>query len=308
VQPRRVTMPGNATLDLGAFEGPVLVFGGPYGNREATEALLTEAERRTIPWHRVICTGDVAAYCADPQDCVDLLRARNIATVMGNCEEQLAADAADCGCGFGEGSACEALSIAWYDHCRAALDRDAKRWMGTLPRRIDFTLGARRIAVIHGGVSRINRFVFASTPDAEKAGELDLAACDGAIGGHCGIPFSSLIGSDAGDRLWHNAGAIGLPANDGTPRVWFSALAVESEGIRVSIEALRYDHARAARRMRECRLPEGYADCLASGLWPSCGILPRAERALQGRPIVPASVLWPRAGRGRQSGQSRKAS
>jgi predicted phosphodiesterase len=302
-----MTTPDNTILDLGALDGTVLIFGGPYGNREATEALLAEAERRAVPWHRVICTGDVAAYCADPQDCVDLLRARNIATVMGNCEEQLAADAADCGCGFGEGSACETLSVAWYDHCRTALDRDAKRWMGRLPRRVEFTLGARRVAVIHGGVSRINRFVFASTPDAGKMAELDLAARDGVIGGHCGIPFSSLIGSGAGARLWHNAGAIGMPANDGTRHVWFSMLTVESGGIRVNIEALRYDDARAARRMRECRLPVGYIDCLASGLRPSCEILPPAERARRGRPIAPTSVLWPHRAHDRQSGQSRKA-
>ena len=295
-------------LDLGELDGPVLVFGGPYGNRESTEALLAEAERRAIPWRRTICTGDVAAYCADPQDCVELLRARNIATVMGNCEEQLAADAEDCACGFDEGSACEALSVAWYAYCRTALDRDAKSWMETLPRRIDFTLGGRRFAVVHGGVSRISRFVFASTPDKEKSTEIDLARSDGVIGGHCGIPFSCFVGSGADRRLWHNAGAIGMPANDGTPRVWFSILTPESRGIAVSIEALAYDHARAARRMRECGLPEGYAAGLASGLWPSCEILPPAERAERGRPLAPSAVLWPREARRHRSGQSRRAS
>ncbi|HYB11522.1 MAG TPA: metallophosphoesterase family protein [Alphaproteobacteria bacterium] len=303
-----MTTPDNGKLDLGTLEASVLLFGGPYGNREATEALLAEAERRAIPWHRVICTGDVAAYCADPQDCVDLLRARNIATVMGNCEEQLAIDAADCGCGFGEGSACETLSVAWYDYCRRALDHKAKRWMGSLPRRIDFTLGRRRLAVVHGSVSRINRLIFNSTPDVEKAGELDLAASDGVIGGHCGLPFSSLIESEIDIRLWHNAGAIGMPANDGTPRVWFSILTVESDGIRATIEAIHYDHERAARRMREFRLPEGYIDCLASGLWPSCEILPPVERACRGRPIASTSAFWRHRVDDRRPGQSRKAS
>ena len=37
---------------------------------------------------------------------------------------------------------------------------------------------------------------------------------DGVIGGHCGLPFTKVVG----DRLWHNPGAIGMPANDGTPR------------------------------------------------------------------------------------------
>ncbi|MDH3791615.1 MAG: metallophosphoesterase, partial [Rhodospirillales bacterium] len=59
-------------LDLGAFDEPVLVFGGPYGNLQATRALLDEAARRGIAPSRLLCTGDVVAYCADPQATVDL--------------------------------------------------------------------------------------------------------------------------------------------------------------------------------------------------------------------------------------------
>lgn len=296
--------PQLATLELGAIDGPVLVFGGPYGNREATEALFAEAARREIPPSRMICTGDVAAYCADPQACVDLLRAHDIATVMGNCEEQLAADAENCGCGFEEGTACEALSVAWYNYCRIALDRDAKIWMGRLPRRIGFTLGGRHFTVVHGGVSLINRFIFASAPAGELAAELDVAGREAVIGGHCGIPFTRRLG----DRLWHNAGAIGMPANDGTPRVWFSVLAPRAEGLLVATHPLDYDHTHAAERMRAEGLPVGYAESLSSGLWPSCDVLPPAERATRGRPIEPHTVLWPGGATRHHPGQSRKAS
>jgi hypothetical protein len=45
--------------------GPLLVFGGPYSNLEATAAILAEACRRAIPSGNILCTGDLAAYCAD---------------------------------------------------------------------------------------------------------------------------------------------------------------------------------------------------------------------------------------------------
>jgi len=77
--------------DLGALAGPVLVFGGPYGNLEACDALLAAAERHGIDGRNAICTGDVVAYGADPQAVVDRLRAWGCAIVMGNCEESLAA-------------------------------------------------------------------------------------------------------------------------------------------------------------------------------------------------------------------------
>ena len=279
--------------DLGPLDGPVLIFGGPYGNLEATQAVLAEAERRAIPWSNVICTGDIPAYCAEPQACADLLRARSIPCVMGNCEEQLAADAEDCGCGFEEGTACAALSQSWFAYCRKALDPETKRWMGTLPRRIRFTLGGRRFVAIHGGVDKINRFIFPSTPESEKLAELERAAADGILAGHSGLPFVQWPDARGATRLWLNAGAIGMPANDGTARVWYALLVPHPRALEASLEPLVYDHARAAAKMRAAGLPEGYAAALSSGLWPSDDVLPPAELSLRGQPLSQGSRFWP---------------
>jgi uncharacterized radical SAM superfamily Fe-S cluster-containing enzyme len=273
-------------LDLDA---PVIVFGGPYGNIEATCALLEEAERLGIPGERMVCTGDVVAYCADPAATVDLVRRSGAHVVMGNCEESLAARNGDCGCGFVPGSVCENLAAAWFAHADRTLDGDARAWMAGLPRRIDVALQGRRFAVVHGGVSLINRFLFASTAAAVKAAELDTSGADGVIGGHCGLPFTQMIGG----KLWHNAGAIGMPANDGTPRVWFSLLIPESTRLRIEHRALRYDHATAARKMRAAGLPEEYALALTSGLWPSCDVLPYREIRERGVPLQEGHALWP---------------
>jgi len=57
---------------------PVLIFGGCYGNLQATQALLAEAARRRIPPGRMICTGDVVAYRANPVETVALVRAAGL--------------------------------------------------------------------------------------------------------------------------------------------------------------------------------------------------------------------------------------
>ena len=93
-------MPEERVMELAA-DGPLLVFGGPYSNLQATQAVLAEAARRGIPSQRVICTGDVVAYGADAAACCDLIMASGIWVIAGNCEENLAAGALDCGCGFG---------------------------------------------------------------------------------------------------------------------------------------------------------------------------------------------------------------
>ena len=270
------------------LHGPVLVFGGPYSNLDATQALLDQAARMRIPAEGIICTGDVVAYGADAAATVSLIRRAGCHVVMGNCEESLAAGAKNCGCGFPEGSACERLSVAWFGHAAAQLDADALDWMGGLPRRIDIDVDGHRLAVVHGGLERINQFVFASTAAAIKDTELRKAGLEGIIAGHCGLPFTQVVGG----RLWHNAGVIGLPANDGTPRVWYSIVAARADGISIEHCALEYDYDAASAKMRLARLPEEYASALRTGLWPSCDVLPWKEIRERGVRLQPGRTLW----------------
>ena len=281
--------------------GPLLVFGGPYSNLEATQAVLSAAARLSISPERVICTGDTVAYGADPAATVRLIRDTVPHVVMGNCEESLAAGAADCGCGFAADSECQRLSDAWFKHADRQLGSDERGWMAQLPRRIDIELNGIRLAVVHGGVTTINEFIFASTAIEIKQRELDRAQVDAVIGGHCGLPFTQVIDG----RLWHNPGAIGMPANDGTPRVWFSILSPIKKGISIVHRAIEYNHENAAAKMRQAGLPEGYATALASGLWPSCDVLLPKELSERGVPLKEGSAMfWQPALRTSQSRRS----
>lgn len=268
-------------IPLMIANGPVLVFGGCYSNLEATEALLYAAQCHAIPPERMICTGDVVAYGADPRPCIELIRVHGIATIMGNCEQQLAVHAADCGCGYPPGSSCDRLAAAWFAYANHAVDTADRTWMAALPPRIDLAIGRWRLAVVHGAPSRTNRFVFASDSASIMADEIALTGCDGVIAGHCGIGFTRRIG----DLVWHNAGAIGMPANDGTPRSWYSIIEVGEDGLHFDLHPLDYDHHKSAAAIRRAGLPEDYAATLESGVWPSLDILPLAERAATATPF-----------------------
>src|SRR5579872_7083665 len=115
------------------IDGPALLFGGPYSNLQATQAVLAAAARRGIPSSRIICTGDLVAYCGEPAATIDLVRHAGIHVVMGNCDEQLAQDAQDCACGFPTGSTCERLSSAWYAYADTQVGSEARAWLATLP-------------------------------------------------------------------------------------------------------------------------------------------------------------------------------
>ena len=108
-------------LELGQIDDAVLLFGGPYSNQQALTALMQEAWARHIAPSQMICTGDVVAYGGAAVETVAACRALGFGVVAGNCEQQLASGAADCGCGFARGSACDRLSLAWYGHAMATL-------------------------------------------------------------------------------------------------------------------------------------------------------------------------------------------
>src|ERR1019366_9770614 len=141
-----------AEVPLMRVNAPIAIFGGCYSNYEATNALFQQLDRLSIPASHRICTGDIVAYGADAEACVQLVRGAADHVVMGNCEESLAAAKADCGCGFPEGSPCQRLSAAWFAHADRQISPESRSWMATLPQRIDVQIGGARLAVVHGGM------------------------------------------------------------------------------------------------------------------------------------------------------------
>ena len=266
-------------VDLGDLDGDVLLYGGTYSNLQATRALFDVADALGIPPARRICTGDVAAYAADPAGTLDEVILRGGAVVAGNVERQLALGAEDCGCGFEDGSACDLLSRGWYPHAAAALAArpDLRDWCGARPDAVIFRHAGRRWAAIHGGLTDIARFLWPVSPDAAFAEEIAAveAACgpvDAVVAGHSGLPFVRTV-----DRhLWLNAGAVGLPPNDGAPGTRYAVLT----GAGPVIRRLAYDHAAARAAMETAGLTQGYETALVTGRWPSEDVLPpRLRRA-----------------------------
>jgi predicted phosphodiesterase len=260
------------------FDGKVLVFGGTYSNLAATEAMYQTAVELKISADHVICTGDLVAYCAEPQQTVAFIRKWGIHVVMGNCEESLALNQVDCGCGYESGSSCSTLADAWYAYASQAVDSASREWMGQLPRSINFSMQGYRFKVVHGSATSINQFVFASSPSRLKRDQITDAGVDAIIGGHSGIPF----GQSWENKFWLNAGVIGMPANDASSDGWYMLLEPGRNSIQVSWQRLTYDAFSSQQSTRAAGMHE-YAEALVSGLWPSVEVLPQAELEATGK-------------------------
>ncbi|PCJ75592.1 MAG: diadenosine tetraphosphatase [Rhodobacteraceae bacterium] len=252
----------------------MLLFGGPYSNLQAVNALKDVARKLEIPTGHIICTGDVVAYCADAEATVQAVRTFGCTVVAGNCEKQLAEGSDDCACGFDGNSQCSILAQGWYAHVRTQISDDSREWMATCPDIAVFTKGGRRYAVIHGGATNISRFIWpvsnaATFIEEFKAVEAAVGSVDTIIAGHSGIPFIQNIDQ----QQWINAGAIGMPPNDGSPDTNFVVL----DGA-PRIHRLTYDFETARQAMENAGLTQGYHEALTTGLWPSEDSLPPSMR------------------------------
>jgi predicted phosphodiesterase len=266
--------------NLGNIDETLLVFGGSYSNFAATVAIRDRARDLGIPAGRVICSGDVIAYCGEPVETLDLIRDWGIHVVMGNCEESLANGEDDCGCGFEEGSECSVLAVTWYEFANRRVSTSQRRWMRDLPRRIDFSMSNASVRAVHASLASINEFVFASSDTSARLAQMREAGVDVVIGGHSGIPF----GQRLQERYWLNAGVIGMPANDGGRHGWYMLMNPRDQGIDVSWHRLDYDHA-ASRKTTIAAGMSAYGQALADGLWPSTDILPETETRQTGKPL-----------------------
>jgi len=266
--------------NLGSITQKLLVFGGPYSNLAATMALRARADKLDIPAERIICTGDIVAYCAEPEQTLELIRQWGIHVVMGNCEEALAFSKSDCGCGFEADSSCSALAITWYQYADSRVSVEQRRWMQDLSRSIEFEVAGKGFKVVHGSLSSINEFVFSSSDTPDKLAQIRNAGVDAIIGGHCGIPF----GQGIEELYWLNAGVIGMPANDGGSHGWYMLIDPIAGGAKVSWHRLDYDHTTSRRTTIAAGMAE-YGQALLDGRWPNIDILPATESRQSGQPL-----------------------
>ncbi len=276
------------TFNLGEINTPLLIFGGCYSNFEATKALQKWAKENNFKPEQCVCTGDIVAYCGNPYETVELIRDWGVHCIQGNVEQSLAKQADDCGCGFEEGTVCDTLSRGWYPFADNAVSQDQRNWFSELPEHLKLTISDKSIRVVHGAASDVSRFMFASQEDSDFLDEFSLldtnhnAETDIVISGHSGLPFTKQIG----DKQWHNSGALGMPANDGTQNVWFSVLEIVANELTFKHHRLEYDIESTVQKMLKNNLTQGYHQSLTTGLWPSMDVLPEIEKQQQGIKIL----------------------
>lgn len=253
----------------------IAAFGGIYSNHVALEAAIRDARERGA--EAMICLGDLGAFGPNPDKVFPLLAQYRVPVVRGNYDDSLALGLDDCQCGYTDPRDNHYARLS-YEYTLANTSKDHRTWMGGLRSEIRFRLGGLSVLACHGSPRQMNEFLWESaTPThflARMARDHD---ADVILGTHTGLHWSRRLGADS----WYvNAGALGRPANDGRPEVWYAMLQATGRDLAVEFIPVAYRFEDLADEMRDERLPDEFIQTIRTGWWTTClEVLPAKERA-----------------------------
>jgi predicted phosphodiesterase len=237
-----------------------------HANAPALEAVLADLaarEDRTATYH----LGDLVGYAPWPDETVDLLRGAAIAGIAGNYDSTVATDYRHCGCKY-EDPRQEELSHISYDWTRRHVTAETKRFLGTLPFRLDIRLGGGHqsgatLILVHGTPTLNTVYWTEDRPDSfclKMAGAAGAKAGDVIAFGHTHKPWHREIEG----IHFVNTGSVGRP-KDGDWRAGYALLTAGDGGTAVEFVRVEYDLERAMRGIREGDLPDEFAEYLRTG-------------------------------------------
>ena len=234
-----------------------------HANLEAVTAVLAEIERRRPD--KVFCLGDLAGYNANPNEVIDLIRERDIPTLMGN------HDAAVCG-----------LEDPWFFRAAAKaavqwqleeLRQDNREWLSSMPEQLAFNgscLG------VHGSPASRDEYIV-DWLDAMRQLEFlngrDISVC---FFGHShrasffsehgsnsnSRPGPGVLQLEKGNRYFINPGALGQP-RDRDARAAFGLF--DTEKMTFEFCRVAYDIDTCMEKVLKAGLPKELARRLKKG-------------------------------------------
>lgn len=237
-----------------------------HANLPALEAVLAAIDARE-DLDAIYHLGDLVGYAPWPDEVVALLRERAIPGVAGNYDSTTATDYDHCGCKYEDPRQAE-LSHLSYEWTRANVSAETRRWLGSLPFRIDVRpLGGHtagpRLILIHGNPVLNTVYWTEDRSDdfcRKMADQLGAREGDAVAFGHTHRPWHREVDG----ITFVNTGSVGRP-KDGDWRAGYVIVEMDGDSVGVEVVRVEYDFARAAEAVRSSELPDDFAAYLETG-------------------------------------------
>jgi diadenosine tetraphosphatase ApaH/serine/threonine PP2A family protein phosphatase len=233
-----------------------------HSNLEATETVFARLDALSVD--RILCLGDITGYNANPNEVVEMVRDREIPTLMGN------HDAAVCG-----------LEDPWFFNSKAKLAvewhleqlaEDHKRWLAKAPEQITF--GGECVAV-HGAPSNRDEYILDwldAMRQCEFLSEIGARICFFGHshraslfyerGSQTQTPTEEQYNLKAPGHYFINPGSVGQPRDD-DPRAAFGLF--DTDECTFEFHRVEYDIDKTAQKVMDAGLPAVLAKRLFIG-------------------------------------------
>lgn len=240
-----------------------------HANLPALEAVITDIHQRpdVAAVHHL---GDLVGYASWPNETVALLRESGISGVAGNYDSTTATGYKHCGCKY-EDARREEISHLSYDWTRTHCSAETKRFLGSLPFRMDVRPGGGHLSgptlvLVHGTPVLNTVYWTEDRPDSfclKMAGIAGAKAGDVVAFGHTHRPWHRVVEG----IHFVNTGSVGRP-KDGDWRAGYVLLSAGNDAPHVEVVRVAYDIERAIRGILASELPGELAEYLRTGGLP----------------------------------------
>lgn len=237
----------------------IALFGDIHSNLEALQSVLADARIQGCTHY--ICLGDLVGYSADPEACIETVRALDCPVIKGNHDEQAAMSGTSTG--FTD---LADTAIRWT---RTRLGEADKEWLRYL--RLQRVI--RDFTVVHATLDTPHKWGYIVTP-GDAAASFTYQHTPVCFVGHTHEPFLFRTGIAVrkqhydkvrlkpGTQYLINIGSVGQP-RDGD---WRAAYVIyQPETMDVELRRVPYDIETTQQKILEAGLPPELAERLALG-------------------------------------------
>lgn len=231
----------------------IAIFSDIHANLQALESVLADIEAQKPD--AIYCLGDLVGYGANPNEVTERLRREGHPAVMGNYDDGVGFERAECGCAYREEAERERgqRSLEWT---KARVTPGNKAFLRTLANEIRFEADGKRFLLVHGSPRKMNEYLFENRPLSSFQRLAAASNADVIVFGHTHKPYVK----DVDGVTFVNAGSVGKP-KDGD---WRACYALIDNGT-ATFRRVEYDVKTAAAAIRATGLPQEFAADIESG-------------------------------------------
>ncbi|MGZ4851401.1 MAG: YfcE family phosphodiesterase, partial [Candidatus Bathyarchaeia archaeon] len=225
----------------------IAVLSDVHANINALERVVHDAEERGASL--LVNAGDSLGFGPCPNEVVELIREKNILSVLGNYDvEVIEGKIKDKG----------QKNLA-FQFAKKELSKSSENYLNSLPRERRMEVVGKKLLITHGSPESIEEHIYRNIPVERLKALAETSKADIIIFGHTHEQFWKQINGIS----FVNPGSVGRPG-DGNPQTAYAMLSFNP--FKVELFRLDYDVAAAADALRKKRLPQNFAQMLLRGL------------------------------------------